>query len=282
MVRYRGHWLSHARQISQGSSFPPFHLPPAPTLCGLTSHPHPPLTTLPLFLPPKTFFTVNNRPLSVRASSTPAVDVSKTFDELSDSCSYLQSAPPVEQKDLSKPVAEAYGKLASAGAIPKWGKVAAAGLNRRNVFPNELTRAGLKNPERLAIPSVRNDAAFLFSVVATTSVLAVAASTLPGDWGFFSSYLIGGISLVVLAIGSVNPGLLQVAINTFSTLFPDFRERILRHESAHFLVAYLLGLPVCGYNLDLGREQTALVEAKLQARLFERNLEDTDIDILGE
>lgn len=57
---------------------------------------------------------------------------------------------------------------------------------------------GIKSPDTIAIPSVRNDAAFLFSVVATTSVAAVAAGQLPGDWGFFSSYLIGGITLVVL------------------------------------------------------------------------------------
>lgn len=39
---------------------------------------------------------------------------------------------------------------------------------------------------------------------------------LPGDWGFFSSYLIGGITLAVLAVGSTSPGLLQFAIDKFS------------------------------------------------------------------
>jgi hypothetical protein len=42
------------------------------------------------------------------------------------------------------------------------------------------------------VPSIRNDAAFLAAVVGSTSVLAViAGAVLPGDWGFFSSYLIG-------------------------------------------------------------------------------------------
>lgn len=43
------------------------------------------------------------------------------------------------------------------------------------------------------------------------SVLAVILGQLPGDWGFFTSYLTGSIVLVVLAVGSTAPGLLQVS-----------------------------------------------------------------------
>jgi len=75
---------------------------------------------------------------------------------------------------------------------------------------------GIKEPAQIAVPSVRNDAAFLFSVVASTSVVAVVLGQLPGDWGFFSSYLCGGISLAVLAVGSTSPGLLQALIDGFS------------------------------------------------------------------
>jgi hypothetical protein len=42
--------------------------------------------------------------------------------------------------------------------------------------------------------------------------------------------------LVVMGIGSTVPGLLQVIIDRFSQVFPDYRERVLRHEAAHFLV----------------------------------------------
>lgn len=34
----------------------------------------------------------------------------------------------------------------------------------------------------MAIPSVRNDAAFLYTLVGVTSVLAVLGGQLPGDW----------------------------------------------------------------------------------------------------
>ncbi|GMP62396.1 hypothetical protein CsSME_00024516 [Camellia sinensis var. sinensis] len=47
---------------------------------------------------------------------------------------------------------------------------------------------------------------FLFTVVGTTGFLGVLAGRLPGDWGFFVPYLIGSISLVVLAVGSISPG----------------------------------------------------------------------------
>lgn len=58
--------------------------------------------------------------------------------------------------------------------------------------------------------------------------------------GFFVPYLVGGISLGVLAVGSVAPGLLQFAIDKFGQLQPDYRERVLRHEAAHFLVWFLV------------------------------------------
>ncbi|KAB8097161.1 hypothetical protein EE612_025828, partial [Oryza sativa] len=38
-----------------------------------------------------------------------------------------------------------------------------------------------------------------------------------------------------LAIGSISPGLLQAAIGAFfNCFFPDYQERIARHEAAHF------------------------------------------------
>ena len=44
----------------------------------------------------------------------------------------------------------------------------------------ELKQAGVKDPKQIAIPSVRNDAAFLASVLGVSSVVAVLALQLPG------------------------------------------------------------------------------------------------------
>jgi hypothetical protein len=79
-------------------------------------------------------------------------------------------------------------------------------------------------------------------------------TTCAGDWGFFGSYLSGGLAIVVLAVGSVAPGLLTFATDKFSQIFPDYRDRVLRHEAAHFLVGYLLGVPIVYYDLAIGRE----------------------------
>ena len=63
----------------------------------------------------------------------------------------------------------------------------------------------------LAVPPPTHTHAPLPPPSGVSSVLAVlAGALLPGDWGFFTSYLVGGVSLAVLAVGSTAPGLLQV------------------------------------------------------------------------
>lgn len=43
-------------------------------------------------------------------------------------------------------------------------------------------------------------------------------------------------------------------------------------------VAYLVGLPVIGYSLDLGKEHVNLMDEKLQKRLYESKLEGGELD----
>ncbi|KAJ6305378.1 hypothetical protein OIU78_020838 [Salix suchowensis] len=148
----------------------------------------------------------------------------------------------------------------------------------------ELTSLGIKNAENLAIPSVRNDQCrqlFFSQWWEQQAFLGVLAGQLPGDWGFFVPYLIGSISLVVLAVGSISPGLLQAAISGFSAVFPDYQERIARHEAAHFLIGYLIGLPILNYSLDIGKEHVNLIDEKLEKLIYSGQLDAKELDRLA-
>ncbi|KAK7399475.1 hypothetical protein VNO78_10658 [Psophocarpus tetragonolobus] len=209
---------------------------------------------------------INFPKLTTRASSAaPGVDLNT-----------LESA--ISKKD-SEAVKEALHQLSEVGWAKKWSSQPY--VSRRTTSLRELTSLGIKNAENLAIPSVRNDAAFLFTVVGTTGFFAVLAGQLPGDWGFFLPYLIGSISLVVLAVGSISPGLLQAAISSFSSLFPDYQERIARHEAAHFLIAYLLGVPILGYSLDIGKEHVNLIDERLEKLIYSGQLDAKELDRLA-
>merc|ERR1711966_335750 len=109
----------------------------------------------------------------------------------------------------------------------------------------------------------------------------MAGYVLPGDWGFFVPYLLGGVMIVILTIGSTSPGLLQFAIDRVNLVNPDFKERALRHEAGHFLTAYLLGVPVTGYSLAIGETHTDLLAARIGRPIFQGRLNVDELSALS-
>lgn len=196
-----------------------------------------------------------------------------------------QALPP-SQRSLPTSTAgidAAMKALAEEGVLRKWNLAMENAPRRRSLFARELKQAtGLEDTSAIARPSARNDAVFLAGVVGGSSIAAVlAGALLPGQIGFWGQYLIGGISIAVLAIGSTAPGLLQAGIERAGQIFPEYRERVVRHEAAHFLIAYLLGVPIAAYSLEMGRQHVDLAQAALQRQLLAGRLEDEELDRLA-
>ena len=184
----------------------------------------------------------------------------------------IRALPPSERPEAleraTSVVRENLNALKDSDAVAVWNSYG-ANLERRNVFPREFSQVGVKNAESIGRPSDANDAQFMLAVTMSTSLLAViVGATLPGDWGAFGAYLIGGISLAVLAVGSTAPGLLKVAIDRFSRINPEYRRRVARHEAGHFLVGYAMGVPVGSYDLGIDSSHINFLEAKIERKIF--------------
>ena len=50
------------------------------------------------------------------------------------------------------------------------------------------------------------------------------------------------------------------------------------NNSTSFAVAYLLGVPIVGYSLDIGKENVNLIDEKVQKRIYEGKLDSKDLD----
>jgi succinylarginine dihydrolase len=86
----------------------------------------------------------------------------------------------VQKQEVSSRVLEALEGLQKENAIAKWGKALDGTFTRRSVMIGELRNVGVKQPDQIAKPSVRNDTAFLGSVLGGSSIVAVLALQLPG------------------------------------------------------------------------------------------------------
>ena len=86
----------------------------------------------------------------------------------------------VQKQEYSIDILQALEELRDSGGVKKWGSAELP--ERVNVFQGELKKVGVKNTGAIATPTIRNERAFLITTVGVTSVLAVAAGFLPGDW----------------------------------------------------------------------------------------------------
>lgn len=100
---------------------------------------------------------------------------------------------------------------------------------------------------------------------------AIGSDALGLDAGlrFTGTYLLAGIPIAGLAIGSTAPGLLFLPIEAWRSIGAGEEEkrskaqRVCRHEASHLLCAYVLGLPVQGVETGAKGPQVRVFDEEL-------------------
>merc|ERR1719247_2333410 len=121
----------------------------------------------------------------------------------------------------------------------------------------------------------------LIGATVASTLWAVGSDALGLDAGlrFTGTYLIAGIPIGVVAVGSVAPGILFLPVEAFRAATANAEEkknrglRVCRHEAAHLLCAYVMGVPVSEvvaeqqgprvvvYDEELATQPSTLVQA---------------------
>lgn len=154
-------------------------------------------------------------------------------------------------------------ELSEAGAASMWNSMK---LSSRPVSLGELSRT-TKIDEKALDPSASEFSigdiqdVFIKVIIGCTvgSILfAVGSDAIGMDAGmrFTGVYLFAGIPIGILAIGSTAPGLLFLPVEAYRSAMASDEEkktralRVCKHEAAHLLCAYVLGLPIQEVAVD--------------------------------
>lgn len=87
------------------------------------------------------------------------------------------------------------------------------------------------------------------------AIFTITMSALLGPLVHLSPVIPAGLAFSLLVLGTIDTLALQnvgstILIESIEGISPEKRDRIVRHEAGHFLVAYLMNIPVTGYALN--------------------------------
>ncbi|CAH9109706.1 unnamed protein product [Cuscuta europaea] len=158
----------------------------------------------------------------------------------------------LSKKD-SQSVEEALDELRKVGWAKRWSSQPY--VSCRTTYVRELTSLGMKNAENLAIPSVRNDD------LASGRMIGSAREE-DGLYNFDEETQLNKQGCISLH-SSRNYGVFGCSCR--STPW----------------VAYLIGIPILGYSLDIGKENVNLIDERLEKLIYSGQLDSKELDRLA-
>jgi len=151
-------------------------------------------------------------------------------------------------------------RLSERGEVKFWDTFR---LAPRPVSLRELTQM-TKLDEKMLDPSadLGEMSGLLTKTLLGSTALATAWGALVPDdtLRFTGMYLIGGLPIALVAIGSTAPGLLALPLQLSQRTGEAYRERVCRHEAAHLLCAYILGKPIAQVTVDGGKPSVVVYD----------------------
>jgi hypothetical protein len=143
--------------------------------------------------------------------------------------------------------------LLEKGDLRLWGKTQAPQFKNTSISQLENEYKLSAQTLGLASGDDLDDLKWALLIVSVGSaVLAIGSGlVIGGNVGATFTYLFATVPIIFLGIGSTAPGLITAVIEVLKVrVDAKYGERRVKHEAAHFLMGYLCGVPIAGYDVE--------------------------------